>query len=105
MENVLSKVSCYMLLVLCKDSDIWEDMLENGYGDLGDCYTLATDEDGCDNVYADDIKIKFVARTKVISMIGSRDGDCRCYDKEWLVMVDKDGKVWMDADDFEEVFC
>lgn len=105
MENVLHKVSCYMMLVLCKDSDVWEDMVRSGYDEQADCYTLATAEDGMDNVYADSIEIDFVARTKVISMIGSRDGDCRCYDKEWIVMVDKQGKVWMDADDFEEVFC
>ena len=105
MENVLHKVDCYMELVLAKDSDLWEDMVANGYDDIGDYYTLATDEDGMDSVYADSIDIDFVARTKVVSMIGSRDGDCRCYDKEWLVLVDKQGKVWMDAEDFEEVFC
>ena len=101
--NTLHKVDCYMQLVLAKDSDIWEDMEANGYGDLGDSYTVAVAEDGYDNVYVDSIDLDFVAKTDVVSMIGGYE--VRCYNNERTVLVDKQGKVWINADDFEEYFC
>ena len=102
--NALHKVNGYMQLVLAKDSDIWEDMCATGYSDLSDHYTLAVEEESYENVYAEHINIDYVAKTKVVALIGSRGCDCRCHSDERTVYVAKDKTVWMLDTDFEEYF-
>jgi len=101
----LTKIECYMQLIKAKDSGLWQEMCENGYEDLGELYTLADNEDGTDNVYADSIEVDYVATTEIVSVIGERFGGCRCYDNEATVFMAKDGTVWIDEAMFEELFC
>lgn len=101
MQNVLSKVNCFIQLVPVEDSAVWEDLVDSGYEDLAGCYTLAGEED---NVYIESLELDFVAKTRIVSTIG-RDGGCSAYDQERTVLVAKDGTVWIAEEDFDEYFC
>ena len=94
--NTLVKVEKFVQLVLAKDSELWEDMCDNGYEEFGDHYTLASDEtEQC-------IELDYVAKTNLVTMIGR---ESRCYTEARTVFVAKDGTVWLNSDDIVDCFC
>ena len=94
--NTLTKVEKYVQLVLAKDSDLWEEMCDNGYEEFGDHYTIASDEtEQC-------IELDYVAKTNLVTMIGREPS---CYTEGCIVFVAKDGTVWLNSDDIVDCFC
>jgi hypothetical protein len=97
-------MTTYVKLVKCNVSSIWEDMCSCNYNELGESYTVATDEDE-EMVYADDVVVDKVVEASVVTMIGSAGGEVRCFEETHKVLLDKDGNVFILEDDFEEYFC
>ena len=101
---MLNRVNCFYKLTPACYSDVWDELVENGYEDLDEHYTIATDADG-EMVTADNIDVDFIATTDIVSTVGGRGGEVRAFTKTITVFVDKADGVWFNADDFEEYFC
>ena len=94
--NTLTRVEKYVQLVLAKDSELWEEMCDNGYEEFGDHYTLLDgDTEQC-------IEVDYVAKTNLVTMSGR---EYRCYTEGRTVFVAKDGTVWLNSDDIVDCFC
>jgi len=98
----------YMQLILARDSNVAEDLRDYDGDDtrLLDCYvTAGCNDDTYEDVYADAEELD-IAETKTVQTAFVYGGyETRCYSNTIQVVVDKQGKVWMDADLYDEVFC
>lgn len=97
----LTPITEFCKLTAARDSLIWEDLVENGYEDLGDHLTLAGEGDEVVN----SIDLASVMMADIVTIIGRGDGMCSAYDKRLVVFVDKQGTAWFNAADFDEYFC
>lgn len=99
----------YIKLVKARNSNLANDIIDYDGEDtvLLDSYVTATDEEGYEEVYADITELDIAGNTvvEVVLVMGSGDGDTRCYCNEVEVVVDNDGNIWMHESKYEEVFC
>jgi hypothetical protein len=92
-------------LVQVKDSDLREDVecYDGEDTALLEHYVLATD--GYDYVLATDLGTITLERVNTLTVVGSGDGEVRCYENEVTAYKDAKGDLWMDAELHDEVFC
>jgi len=95
-----------MQLILARDSNVAEDLRDYDGDDthLLNCYvTAGCNDDTYEDVYADALDIAETKTVQTVFVYG--DYETRCYSKNVQAVVDKEGKVWIDAELYDEVFC
>lgn len=95
----LTPVTEFCRLELANTSNIWADLVDNGYDDLGEHYTPAGEGDEVVN----SIDLDYIAMADVVAT-RCRGGMVSAYETQVVVFVDKQGGVWFNAADFDEYF-
>lgn len=92
-------------LAKVRDTELREDVADYDGEDtrLMDSYTLDTDCD--DYIYSEQLGAVEIVRVAAVAVIGESWGGVRCYDREIVAYKDTQGRVWMDAELHDEVFC
>jgi hypothetical protein len=106
LANVLELGTGFMQLIAARDSDLREDIEDyDGEGTaLLDCYVLAMDEEGYDNIYKTELGKVELVRVECVTVIGS-DFETRCYTNTVMAYKDEQGTLWLDEQLHDEVFC
>lgn len=97
---------CFYKLVQARNSSLREDIVNYDGEDtyLLDCYVLATDDSGYENVYSTELGAVEIVRVGTVTVYGSAY-ETRCYGRTTLAYKDAAGNLWMDEQLHDEVFC
>jgi hypothetical protein len=110
MFNVLEIGKEYIRLIKAKHTDLVEDIVKYDGADSGllECYVTDCDDNG-GNTYANASElveqVEGIEIVDTVLVMGSAQGDTRCYSNSVQALVCEDGTLWMDVAYFDLVFA
>lgn len=96
----------FIKLVKARETELKEEIA--GYdgedSDLLDAYVVHGDDSDGDFVYKENLGKVEIVEVKTVMVMGGPDG-CRCFDQEIIAFKDEAGDIWMNEEQYEDVFC
>ena len=89
----------YLKLCVASDSTIAQELEEDGYGDLLQHYTMATDASDS-SIYEEFTHKGETVQADIVALVGGR-----AYTETAQVVLRDNGSVWVDAEQEQELFC